>query len=126
VVADRLHPPGLDRRTQLDRTPLTPPSPNHNRAEELISAPWSLNSIRSHGREMVIGYSGSGCRWQAGVTTTETHTYVIITAYDLVPRPTRAPQPCTANLTVEFGFVRLSKPLGGRTLYHAPQLPPGT
>src|SRR5947207_916750 len=123
AVADPLHPAGLDRMIHLSKTPFAPPAAVTDRSRELVSVGWTLIAIRSHGRDLVLSYNSGGCDAAAGVTVAQGRQYVMLTAYDLTPKPTKKQLVCPANAVVAVGFVRLAKPLGHRTLYHAPISP---
>jgi hypothetical protein len=94
-----------------------------DRSLELVSVGWTLTAIRSHGRDLVISYNSGGCHSAAGVTVAQGRQYVMISTYDLTPKPTKKQAVCPANFIVAVGFVQLAQPLGHRTLYHAPTSP---
>lgn len=109
--------PPLVARSPL---PLSTATPAPDADHELKSVPWTLTGKRDGGRTLVISYSAGGCSTDAGVHVTQTSSYVMVAAYNLVAKPSRTPIPCPQYALLAAGTVILDEPLGNRTLYHAP------
>jgi len=84
----------------------------------LVSRPWTLRTVRDHGRVVVISYSEGGCWGPAQVRVAQKRTTVTIEL--LQPYSGGPGVACPQFLLVRDISVRLKVPLGRRHLIHAP------
>lgn len=82
----------------------------------LQSTPWEL--LATENDALVIRYvAGGGCSEWAGVRVDETDSTVEIWT---TTRPPKGDAACVLNLAIRESVIPLRKPLGSRTLLHAP------
>lgn len=105
VVADSGIPTSNPPVVVRSPVPLSTVTPAPDADHELQSVLWTLTGRGDGGRTLVISYTAGGGNPDAGIHVTQTSSYVMVAAYNLVSKPSRTPMTC---------------PLGGRPLYHAP------
>lgn len=91
-------------------------------AASLASAPWRLIAISSDERTLTVwANQGSACDKPAGIEVTESRTNVELVSVYAQGRPPSG-DGCLASLDAPLWSVRLQRPLGQRTLAHAPAI----
>lgn len=105
--------------TLADR--VTPaPTIRHTDAASLTSSPWTLVAISANRRMITIkANQGGGCDHPGGVEVTQTSTHVEIASLYQSGNQTPGTN-CLAYLATPIWALTLTRPLGTRTLIHAP------
>jgi hypothetical protein len=96
-------------------TTSTPPAvaSGHKR----VSAPWTYLGTRNGGKSIVIQFHAGGCQSFSGVQVVPTASAVQVTVWE--SQPTH-PRVCPQFVQVLNGSITLARPIGSRTLLHAP------
>lgn len=86
-------------------------------AGRLLAGEFELLSVDEDGRRLVLRYHAEpGCGTFVGVEVVERADEVLLSPLAQLPEPSGQPQMCPGMRTDGFGYVRLSEPLGTRSV----------